>query len=147
MVGWLSKQAAAGTYGDRPSYQMRSDQRLIAAIDFFTEVQLIVIERKEGFVRDGWQAEFETLRHAGLAFILASSQLPLARSGAHIPCLLKKVDATATSFGAVCDRLAFVAKDQDITYMMDGLKRASGQVVAMAEAEYRPRSAQALILL
>jgi DNA invertase Pin-like site-specific DNA recombinase len=143
MVGWLKKQSAAGACGDRPSYQMRSDQRFIAAIDFFTGVQQIVIERKEWLVRDGLQAEFEALRHSGLAFILANSQLRLARSAAHIPRLLMKIDNTATSFVAVCDRLAFFAKNQDVTYMMDGLKRATVHVVATAEAEYRPRSTQA----
>ena len=143
MVGWLKKQSAAGICGDRPSYQMRSDQRFMAAIDFFTEVQQIVIERKEGFIRDGLQSEFEALRHSGFAFILASSQLPLARSAAHIPRLLNKIDTAAISFVADCDRLAFFAKNQDVTYMMDGLKRATDHVFATAEAEYRPRSAQA----
>ena len=141
MVGWLKKQAAAGTYRGRPSYQTQSDQRFIAAIDLFSEVRQIVIERKEGFITDGLQEEFEALRQSGLAFILASSQLPLVRSAAHIPCLLKKINSAATLFVAVCDRVAFVAKNQDITYMTNGLKRATGHVVATAEAEYRPRSA------
>jgi hypothetical protein len=104
-------------------------------------VQQTVIERKEGFVRDGLQAEFEALRHSGRIFILVSGQLRLVQNAAHIPHLLMKIESAATSFVAACDRVHFVAKDQDITYMMDGLKRAAGYLVATAEAEYRSRCA------
>jgi hypothetical protein len=135
---WRKKQIPSGSVAGRLSQQMESDGRVSEAIEFFNKSLQTVVSCKEGFLRGGLKAEFESVQHEGALLLLASSSLNLVRSPSDIPKLLEKFASSVTSFINACDKLTEQpASSDDVKTMMDALTRAAGNVVVVVQEEYK----------
>ena len=116
----------------------KSDDPVSEAIEFFNTSFQTVVACKEGFVRNGLQAEFTSVQHAGAIFLVWSSNLNIAGNPANIPKLIEGFVASATSFLDACDKLAaHPSSSDDVRTMVDALKRTAGNVVAVVREEYK----------